>query len=482
MYRAPSKKRQLVQRLTAYTAMTAAVIVLVTIAVLLVLGYRFNRLSNTIEQGGLVQFISRPSGATITLGSATLAAQTPDKVTANPGNYNVTMAKDGYQSWTKNVTVKSAEVLWLNYAQLVPNDIKTSDVASFASLVQAVASPDGRYFALIKNAAKPELYILDTRSSSFEQKRITLPAGELTTSSASRFSLVEWSQNGKKILLTHKKRSATEYLVADIDRPEDSYNITSHFKLSVASAEFDPRSSDRLFVRTYDGDIRLVNINQDTISQVLLSKVARMSFIDDDALIYVEQVDAKTQRVSYLSLDKTTSRSLATYTGTKPVYAAAAHYFDDVYIAIAQGTKLTIRLANKLPSSDSTDALPLTVEHDIQMVGAPSYLTIRSGGRFVVVQQQKALTTYDLELHKHTATTFSTPLTRELGWLDRYHLYNVVDGNLTVFEFDGANQHDIVSTTPGYDAVQSSDGTYIYSFGVNSEKKIVLQRSRMILN
>ena len=68
----------------------------------------------------------------------------------------------------------------------------------------------------------------------------------------------------------------------------------------------------------------------------------------------------------------------------------------------------------------------------------------------------------------------------ELRWLDKYHFYMTTGSNLEVMEFDGANAQTITSLSPQFDAVQSDDGAFIYTFNAK-DTGFVLQRSRMIL-
>jgi hypothetical protein len=108
------------------------------------------------------------------------------------------------------------------------------------------------------------------------------------------------------------------------------------------------------------------------------------------------------------------------------------------------------------------------------------YLSVRTGGRFVVAQYAGGVQTYDLELKKQMLTSFKTPVTSELRWLDKYHFYLTTGSNLDVMEFDGANAHSIAALATQFDAVQSDDGKYIYSFTA-ADGGFALQRSRMIL-
>ena len=165
MYRAPSKKTLLIRRIAIYAGMTISVVTVVTLLVFVMLGYRFNRDTSTIQQGGLVQFNSKPEGASVTIGKANLSDTTPSKITVNPGDYDVKMQLAGYLPWEKNVTIEAGEVLWLNYTQLVPTNIETENIATFNSVAQAETSPNGKFYAVVSQRAQPTVTFVELNDS-----------------------------------------------------------------------------------------------------------------------------------------------------------------------------------------------------------------------------------------------------------------------------------------------------------------------------
>ena len=122
MYRPPSKRTQLIQRITIYTVMSVSVIVLVAILVFFMLGYQINRTDGKIEQGGLVQFNTQPAGADIKIDGITLGTRTAARKTMNTGQHAISMERQGYKTWQKSVEVTAGGILWLTYARLVPNE------------------------------------------------------------------------------------------------------------------------------------------------------------------------------------------------------------------------------------------------------------------------------------------------------------------------------------------------------------------------
>src|SRR5665648_150648 len=154
MYHPPSKRRQILKRIIVYGLMTTTVIVFVTLTIFYMLGYRFDGTDNTIEQDGLVQFVSKPSNAEVKIDGQGGTSKTPSKTSVTSGEHNFEISRSGYATWQKRVTIKAGTLTWLNYARLVPIQRPVSAIASFSTLDDTLASPDNKEFALLADKTK----------------------------------------------------------------------------------------------------------------------------------------------------------------------------------------------------------------------------------------------------------------------------------------------------------------------------------------
>ena len=480
MYRAPSKRTQLIKRVAVYSAMTTAVVMLVTFLVFIMLGYRFNRDTSTIQQGGLVQFSSRPGDANVTIGNAKLTDLTPSKITVNPGNYDVTMKRQGYHDWTKNVDVRAGQVLWLNYTQLVPTEIATDSLLDFASIGSVKAAPNGDRYALIEKPASSDITMLDVTGDTPKRTTLALPSDVLPAQDATRYSIVSWADDSDRFLVSARYGKSTEWLVVDRRDASRTVNISAEYEDDIREAIFDPRSSERVIIRSTDGDVRIVDTAADSLSGVIARSVSSMSLYGRDAIVVVQRVAEGGQAVGYVSFGSSELRVLKRIESSSATKVAIGKYFSDVYVAIASGTQLDSYKLDGLPPSGSEEPISMTAVHSSVLPSAATHLTIRTGGRLVVAQYATGVQVYDIELDRQTVTSFKRATSQELRWLDRYHFYLTNGAQLQVMEFDGGNAHDIAALTTGFDAVQSDNGTFIYSIA-KSENGYSLQRSRMIL-
>jgi hypothetical protein len=460
--------------------MTTGVIIFVTFLVFIMLGYRFNRDTSTIQQGGLVQFASRPSEVNVKIGNASLTDLTPSKITVNPGSYTVTMNRKNYKTWTKNVDVRAGEVLWLNYAQMTPNTIKTDTVGSYVALSQVKASPNGDRFAMITDPSKPVVTFVDVTGDKPKSTTITIPAELLPTDTTPTFALADWASDSDRLLVNMTYNGMTERIVVDRREVKRTVNISKSYESDISEAIFDPRSSERLIVRTSKGDVRSIDTAGDSLSTVIASSVTFMSLYGSDALLLVQSVAEGGQSVGYVSLGSKEVRELRKVQSVEPTRLAIGKYFSEPYVAISTGNKLEVLRVKSLPSSDSDASISMTSVYAATLPASVDYLAVRSGGRFVMAQYGSGVQTYDIELARQTLTSFKAPVAGELRWLDKYHFYVTNGTTLEVMEFDGGNAQAITALTTDFDAVQSDDGKFIYSV-TKTDAGYELQRSRMIL-
>jgi hypothetical protein len=480
MYQIPSRRRQTIMRVAVYSVMTLAVITLVTVLVFVMLGYRFNNVTSQIQQGGLVQFASRPDGASVTIGSAKLGATTPTKITVGPRQYDVTMAKKGYLNWKKNVDVKAGEVLWLNYAQLVPQKIETKQMTRFDTVADVKSSPNGDRFAVIQDAAKPTLTFVDVTGSQPKSTTIELPVELLPTDKPFRISLGDWANDSDRMVVNLSYDSTVEHLLVDRRDAAKTINLSKTYLSDITDIVFDPRSSEKLIVRNSRGDLRTIDTSENSLSGIVATNVTDMAIYENDAVLLVQTTPDGAQQVGYLSLGSDKTRVLKRISSKDKVLVGAADYFSDPHLAVSVGNQLEVYKLSTLPSSESDSSISMTRLSATTLPATADFLSIRASGRFVVAQYAGGEMTYDVELSRQSVTAFSTPNPTELRWLDRYHFYLTNGRSLEVMEFDGANAHQITTLSTGFDAVQSNDGTFIYTINA-VDNGYAIQQSRMIL-
>lgn len=475
-------------RFFIYGLMTLAVLALGTLMVFIMLGYSFDSKAGKIEQSGFIQYVTNPDQSTVEVDGKKLGPKTPTKSSVLPGTHEFVMWRDGYETWRKSLNISAGTLTWLNYTRLVPKQLPVAAVKTVPELSSSLASPLGRFLVAQTTSSSPDLLLFDLRNNdAVTQTTLRIPQTVYTDAGKEgvthSFHLVEWDQSGRYILMTHAYSDKTEWLLLDRQDETQAKNITTTLNVVIDDAHLSGTSGSVVYVRSA-GDVRKLDLTNGTISRPLASGVADFQLYGANVVTYTSQYDAvKNQRVVGVVRDgdkePVVLRTVTGSTGT-PLHIATSHYFNQDYVAIANGKKVDI-LRGSYPSSND-DLTSLSAYATFNFSRDIQHLTISDNGRFVMTQSDEMFTSYDLERQTVApeATLAGTGDAPKLRWLDDYHVWSDRGGKLVMREFDGANEHTISTVTSGFDASLSQDGKYLYSVS-KTANGYQLQRVRMIL-
>ena len=467
--------------------MCLSIIALVIVLLFIVLGYRFNRSDGRIEQGGLLQFDTRPGGADVTVDGTMAGSRTASKATVGAGPHFITMGRTGYRQWQKSVNVAPGSVVWLNYARLIPNELKVDSVANFPALAQSRASFDGKWIAVKENIATPNIGLIDISREAVRQSTLVLPAASFTAPAIGKsqaFSLEAWDPTNRYVLVKHTFNDTDmEWLIVDTENVAQTVNLTKLVNVPMSKVLFSGASSNTVFVQV-GNDVRKVEISAGTLSRPLVSNVVDFSLYDRSTIVYTTAILPETGKrtAGYYEDGTEKPHVLKTYEddGKAPLRVAIGKYFNEQYVALGYGDIIDI-YRGRLPSGEATVAA-MTLETTITQPGGVEFLEIRNNGRFVVIQKGGDFQVYDNELKQVSKTTLknANAAAGKLNWLDGYYAWSDLDGTLRLYEFDGANQQDIMTVVPGQAVTLAQDGVFLYGFTATNEG-YHLSRARLIL-
>lgn len=477
MFKKPSKKQFIIKRVLLAIVATTSVLVIVTATILFLLGYRLDSGNGRLEQGALMQFDSQPNGADVYLDGVLVSGKTATKQTTVAGSHTVKMSKQGYETWTRTLTIEAGTLTWLDYARLVPTVRTVQQVATYNSLHDVAISPDLKWAIAHEKVDTPTFQLLDLRSEEVKARPLALPEplyGEATTEGVTHaFSMHSWNSEGRYMLMQHAYKDQTEWLMVDTQDVARSVNITRLLSVAFTDIQFAGTSSTTLFGLT-DGVVRKIDISAATLSRGLISSVESFTVFNANIISYVgKDPDNAAKRVAGIYRDgEDAPWVLAVQEDlTLPLRIAAGRYYSDDVVAIANGTTLSV-LMGSFPSAGSENADSLKPYDTVTLPAASTALSVSPEGDFVLAQSNSQFVSYELE-HKRDSTAAialgeNKTSAASLRWLDRAHVWNDDGGNLVMRDFNGINAHTIMQVAPGFDASLSQNGRFMYGVGKTS--------------
>lgn len=489
MYRPKSRFRELVIRISTYALMTITVIALVALSSLYMLGYRFDTRDNSVEQTGLLQFITTPPGAVIEVDGAAIAEQSPAKATVLPGSHEFVMWREGYETWRKSLDIAPGSLTWLNYTRLIPKSRPIDAVHTLPNVQESLASPDRRFMAVMTESATPAIMVYDlTRDTVPPPTTITLTdlqyEGATSADMTHRFTLQAWDKSGRFLLVKHAYADTKiEWLVYDRQDKANHRNITKTMGIELSDVQFTDTSGRQFVGLEANGTIRYINLADETVSRPIVSNISSFYLdYDSQVIAYIEHADDSTGYRSAGVIKK----------GRKPVtiyrsqddhksafHIKAAHYFGQDYVSVADGSKVTI-FAGAYPVNEN-DTMKEYATFTTQL--PVETLHVSPTGRFVIAQTGAEFVSYDIErkVTSAVATLKGATPAHPLRWLDDFIVWSDRSGELVIREFDGANEHGLGTVVEGQAATLSVSGKYLYSIGKTPTGAFQLQRVKLIL-
>ena len=484
MPRKINKRRLRIQLTFVYMIMIVAVVAIVTVLVLVLQGYRFNQYDGKLEQGGLVQFDSQPSGALVSVDNISLANKTASKIILSAGNHSVNITKSGYSSWKKDVLVRPGSVLWLNYALLFPLQPTVSTANKYTAVASALASPNQQVMAVITDTATPEITLTTLNTDSPVTSKISIPSTVYTQPTAGTvqsFSLLEWDKDSNLLIVRHDVNGKPEYLSVDTRDTSHTVNISTGVGFDIASVSYALNDSNIVYMLSMTHELRRVSISSMTLSGPLASNVSNFVVAEPNTVTYETLPDANDQRiVGYVSADSNKAKVLSSYSALNgaTLLASTGTYYGDHYLAVLHGNTMDI-LQGNLPSSDSNAVLMLKPVTTLTIADGADYLGFAPGdNRFIYAAKGTHVMTYDLELNTSSTITLQAPLTRDVQWLDGYHIMTS-NTNGYYYDFDGTNGQLFATNTLDQPGVMGSNAKYLYYF-TKSDTETLLNRVRMV--
>jgi hypothetical protein len=463
-----SKRFKNAIRFFTYGVMTTAIVALSAIVILLALGYRFN--TNGVVRDGLVQLAAHPEDAQYTVNDKTYKGTTPAKLTLRAGSYAISLSRAGYRTWQRELNVIEGHVHWINYPRLVPNTLTAKNDKSFANASFAVASPDKRWLLVdTGEAPKNRLLLVDLKDpKKTEQLTLTIPADQLTKKGDNEGELTfgEWSLDSKQFIVKHVVTDTTEYVRVDRSKPQNAVNINKKFQLAVDQAHFSGNDNNIIYART--GDVlRRFDVSGDSTTGSLMSGVKDFEVYGSDTVIFdrvtkgqeADQPDQSSQEVGMRVKDKEyILQNLPASDDVTPVYNEYDHHS---YFAIANRTKNETTIYQDPTNQSDGHLTPFGEFTNI----AATYIRFNGDGRFLLVQQGNNFGVYDFyENQKFSYQVMNLDVSAPAKWLDDFHINGVINGKLTMWDFDGTNAQSLVNGLPGLDSILDEDDDLLYTF------------------
>lgn len=447
-------RRQSLRVIVSETIMVATVIIMVIILALIVSGYWLGS-DFKVERQGMLQVSSIPTGADVTLdGNSSWFQRTNTSKVLSSGEHSVVLSKDGYDSWSKTVQIREGLLYRLQYPRLFREEREKSTYYSIEETSFATISPSHKYLVMANNTTS--WILLNLENDRPEPK--TIDVSKLFTA-ASKIEDAWWSGDNQHLLVKGGSASGIEWVLLDINKTDNSLNITREFAANFSDVKiFDNSANNLLVIR--NGNLHRIDVSGRQISAVLADNVYHYSYYDNE-IIYVSDSgigilkNGETTPIIFNATELAEEADAAPTFGTN-ARAFLSRFYDDKYIDIITDNTIMVFARD---TGDEVMRAELSFN--------PEQVKPATFGDFIFMSAGDSVAALDMESHSVSEWTIASP---DFGWLDSHMIYNIADGVLSVYDYDGLNHRTLSSeVSAGYPVTITGD-KWLYYF---SDGKII---------
>lgn len=465
------RKRQTIRVIIAEIGMVLAIVAIVVVSTLAAMGFMISG-NGGIEQSGLMQLHTLPTGASVKIDGNTIFARTNLSRTLSAGEHNLEVYRDNYDTWQKNIRIKSGVLVRIYYPRLFLQNRVAESVRKLTTTqdLEFYEPSTNRNYVLYALNNAPEWQLLDLRGDEVKITPLDLSGilpgmaeeapTQKTVSSVEthtyqfhgKIETVRWSQNEENVLVKVTYENKTEWVLVRLKDVARSINLTKTFGLSNnADLRIIDSSANQLYLLE-NRQLKRINANDGVVSRVLLDNVVSFANFDTKVIYVADLKDSKKRVIGVYRDDEKGGTVLAEVAGEKKVQVALSSYYGDDYMAWTVDQEFNIWYG-KMPAYDeSRTELPTDLQRlmdNVLLSEIPERLIVSPGNEFVVAQKGNKMMVTDLEmgdLHEYEAPS------SDVKWFDASMLYTVKDRQILVWDFDGSNRRNLAEST------QTDDG------------------------
>lgn len=469
------KKKRKIRVLVGNTLMATIVAVGTFILVLQAYGFDLDRKNGQVIQNGLLFIDSAPDKATITLNGEVKSNKTNARLSLPEGVYNLEISKEGYRTWKRTFELEGGKVERFTYPALYLQELSPSEIESSETYGLSTQTPDRSKIILMQknNIKNVRIYDLGKRQNNIPTtKDIVLsdnlmnPAGE-----NHKIKTVEWSTDNKNLLINHIWDGGNEFVVVNIDKPNESFNINQSFGKNPTKVSMFDKKVEKFYF--YLGSVNLLELAERKTSAVSIVQKNVISYkTHGDNIVFMSVISKNDKKVADVILredDKDTT--LLQVPVNKKIPLDFARSGKDWYAVIAvESEERTYVYKNPIEYLDG--------EKDIQKAAlltfkSPSPITqvsFSQNTRFIMSQSGQVLNVYDTETDRRYDYKVKFPIDKgaTLDWMDGHRLITHTNKNILIFDFDGINYQQMINSNSSFPVMYDRDYTELYTIGSSS--------------
>lgn len=455
----PEKTKRLrsIKILVSEVLMVLIVIITVIILALIVSGYWVNS-DFEVERQGMLQVSSVPTGANVMIdGETSWLQRTNTSKVLTSGEHSVTLTKEGYDSWSKTVNITEGLLYRLHYPRLFLNDRTIEKSYYSPEATFATISPGSELLLIANNTTNWQVINLTEENPKPRSidianyfQSVSLTPGSTIGLFTGHIIDADWDHDETRVLFKVQNDVSTEWVLIDVREPQKSINITREFGGSFSNVQILDNSASNLLA-VQNGNLHKIDVSGKSLSAVIVERIIDYDHYENEIVFVSQQPESELTPMYEVGLIKIgDNNKTSLFQIAQPVKVAISKFYDQKYISVLKENYVT--LYNKENIEERT---VFTLNFN------PTTINVGHDGEFIILSESNHLATIDMEANQSIEWQIEN---ENYDWLDNDMFYDVAEGELIVYDYDGLNRRSLAKNVSNHFPVAITDNKWLYYF------------------
>lgn len=478
-----TKKKHL---MIMYALLGIAIAIATVITVYLVNGYSIDTKGSVI-QNGLIYLDSKPESAEVFLNGEKQRGRTDSRLVVPEGNYDIELKRDGYRSWYRSLKLEGGSLRRLTYPRLIPEALETISAVSLPENPQmSTQSIDKRWLVMSFPSEPLKFRYVDLSRSVPQLQDFTLPVDIIDTTDPGSWRSIDWADDNKNFLAVYEGTRSKEYVMIDREKPENSRNLRQAFPTTnFSEAQLKNRRKDQVFMFNPSTGIVVSGNIATGETSLVQDKILQYVVFGDDSIVYITDDDKTDDMVEAMLKKGDKVYKLRSIKQSEKYLLDMSKLGGALVVGIGSPAENRVIVYNDpIYSVEHNDFSTIPVPTTVLRVISPVELTISADSSVIMTRGAEGFASHEFEADR--SYTFKLDGTidenQKMRWLDGQHALISINSRQHIFDFDGSNLQELVSSQQKFGAYADNKIDSLYTLiaqGESAEKSAYLMRTFM---
>ncbi len=422
------------------------------------LGYSVDIKNKKLIGKGGVKISSIPSGANVTLDSKRTRSNTDANIlNLKVGTHKATLTKANYQNWDKVFDIKAKEMNFLDTAYMIPNDLILTPAWNYSD-IKYIYCLNNKTICFFTMASNDVLMRLDYSEKDFKLSKVDISSKLLAgtedgnTTTALEFDIKDSLYLGGDLIWFNirKQGDAKDNMVVYNFASNQSFNLSSSHLIE--SGQLYRLDNNKVYILD-QGKLRLISLNQATISTVIAENIVDLRLINDE-YIFIQNIGGQYSAAKLYNGEKTEKLFNLIEYGAGTTIQMYINGGNRQYYIFDQSK------GDVYEYRSFEGTTPTSIKKIFSNIKLISFSN--DYGRFTAVDNDGKLWSYNCEYLTKNSNYITLPANYQIkSWANINTLLLIDNGQYKFMDYDGQNKYDFTSISASEQLYQFKKRKYL---------------------